>query len=137
MEIPIEDDCFAIRQAARYVSHVYDRHLARVGLTTTQYTILTKLRRSAHTVAELAESMVMERTTLVRATQPLRRDGLISTSPSEADRRALTIRLTERGAQKLTNAQAPWRDAQEEFECRFGAERAAWLRRELLALTRE
>ncbi|TKC88398.1 MarR family transcriptional regulator [Trinickia terrae] len=138
MQIPIEDDCFAIRQAARYVSHIYDRHLAQVGLTITQFSILLRLRRtSPQTASQLADSMVMDRTTLVRAIQPLQRDGLLSSAPSERDRRALSIRLTELGVQKLASAKIPWHAAQEEFEERFGAQRAALLRQELFALTSE
>jgi DNA-binding MarR family transcriptional regulator len=132
----IEDDCFAIRQAARYVSHIYDKHLARVGLTTTQFSILTRLKRHGPLMAsQLAEAMVMERTTMVRAIQPLQRDGLLASTPSEADRRALSIRLTELGAQRLASAVAPWQAAQKEFEERFGKQRAASLRQELFALT--
>jgi DNA-binding MarR family transcriptional regulator len=136
MQIPIEDDCFAIRQAARYVSQIYDRHLARVGLTTTQFSILGRLKRAPQTALQLAEAMVMERTTLVRAIQPLKRDGLISTAPSETDCRAQSIHLTDLGRQKHANAVAPWRAAQQEFERRVGVERAETLRKELLALTR-
>lgn len=136
MQIPIEDDCFAIRQAARYVSHIYDRHLARVGLTTTQFSIMSRLKRAPLTALQLADAMVMERTTLVRAIQPLQRDGLVSALSGPA-RRALSIRLTELGAQRLAAAAHPWRAAQEEFERRFGAQRAASLRQELFALTQE
>jgi DNA-binding MarR family transcriptional regulator len=138
MAIPIEDDCFAIRQAARYVSHIYDKHLAQVGLTTTQFSILTRLKRLGPlTASQLAEAMVMERTTMVRAIQPLQRDGLVVSAPSEVDRRALSISLTELGVQKHASAVAPWNAAQEEFEQRFGAERAASLRHELFAMTNE
>ncbi|MGV2288245.1 MarR family transcriptional regulator [Trinickia sp. YCB016] len=137
MAISIEDDCFAIRQAARYVSHIYDKHLARVGLTTTQFSILGRLKRLGPlTASQLAEAMVMERTTMVRAIQPLNRDGLVASAPSESDRRALSIRLTELGVQKLASAAIPWQTAQEEFEQRFGTQRAASLRQELFALTR-
>jgi DNA-binding MarR family transcriptional regulator len=136
-QIPIEDDCFAIRQAARYVSHIYDRHLARVGLTTTQFSIMSRLKRAPLTALQLAEKMVMERTTLVRAIQPLQRDGLVVSASSGRARRARSIRLTELGERKLAAAAVPWRTAQEEFERRFGAQRAASLRQELFALTRD
>jgi DNA-binding MarR family transcriptional regulator len=133
----IEDDCFAIRQAARYVSHIYDKHLARVGLTTTQFSILTRLKRHGPlTASQLTEAMVMERTTLVRALQPLQRDGLIASAPLASDRRALSIRLTESGVQRLESAVLPWQAAQTEFEARFGPQRAASLRQELFALTK-
>ncbi|MDF4240344.1 MarR family winged helix-turn-helix transcriptional regulator, partial [Salmonella enterica subsp. enterica serovar Isangi] len=60
-----DDDCFAIRQAARYVSQLYDRHLAQVGLTITQFSILGRISRGKSlTMKQLADAMVMERTTL-------------------------------------------------------------------------
>jgi DNA-binding MarR family transcriptional regulator len=137
MEALPDDDCFAIRQAARYVSQLYDRHMAQVGLTITQYSILRRIKRaSPMTMKRLADEMVMERTTLVRALQPLQRDGLLVSRIAEAKSRELALRLTEDGEAKLVAARLCWRAAQEEFERRFGAERAASLRHELFAMTK-
>jgi hypothetical protein len=33
------DDCFALRQAARHISKLYERHLSEVGITPTQFSI--------------------------------------------------------------------------------------------------
>jgi DNA-binding MarR family transcriptional regulator len=137
MEALPDDDCFAIRQAARYVSQLYDRHLAQVGLTITQFSILNRIRRAAPmTMKRLADEMVMERTTLVRALQPLQRDGLLLSRIGEAKSRELALSLTEAGEVKLVAARLLWRAAQDEFERRFGAQRAASLRRELFAMTK-
>src|SRR6185437_12753531 len=68
-----------LRQAARHVSQIYDRHMAQVGLRGTQYSILSKLDRvGPMSLGRLAEIMVMERTALSRAIGPLQRDGLVS-----------------------------------------------------------
>jgi DNA-binding MarR family transcriptional regulator len=132
-----DDDCFAIRQAARYVSQLYDRHMAQVGLTITQFSILSRIKRAAPmTMKQLADEMVMERTTLVRALQPLQRDGLMLSRSAEAKSRELALSLTEAGEAKLVAARLRWRAAQEEFEGRFGAQRAASLRQELFAMTK-
>jgi DNA-binding MarR family transcriptional regulator len=137
MEALPDDDCFAIRQAARYVSQLYDRHMAQVGLTITQFSILRRIKRAAPmTMKKLADEMVMERTTLVRALQPLQRDGLLSSRSAEAKSRELALSLTETGEAKLIAARLRWRAAQDEFERRFGAQRAASLRRELFAMTK-
>jgi DNA-binding MarR family transcriptional regulator len=137
METLPDDDCFAIRQAARYTSQLYDRHLAQVGLTITQFSILSRINRAAPmTMKQLADEMVMERTTLVRALQPLQRDGLVASRSAETRGRGLSLSLSEAGAVKLVAARLQWRAAQEEFERRFGAERAAELRRELFAMTK-
>jgi DNA-binding MarR family transcriptional regulator len=137
MEALPDDDCFAIRQAARYVSQLYDRHMAQVGLTITQFSILSRIKRAVPmTMKQLADEMVMERTTLVRALQPLHRDGLLLRGNPEANSRGLALRLTESGEAKLVEARLRWRAAQEEFERRFGAQRAASLRLELFAMTK-
>src|SRR6185295_8439011 len=75
---PEECNCFAIRAAARHVTQFYDQVIAPTGLRTTQYSILSKLkRRGPLTINALAEDMVMDRTTLGRNILPLERDGLI------------------------------------------------------------
>lgn len=133
-----DDDCFAIRQAARYVSQLYDRHLGNVGLTITQFSLMGRLKRAGPmTMKQLAEVMRMQRTTLVRTIQPLRRNGLISSDAHGADPRALSITLTAAGAERLQAGLAHWNAAQAEFEQRFGGQRAAALRTELFAMTHD
>lgn len=137
VQISPDDDCFAIRQAARFVSQLYDRHLAQVGLKTTQFSILCRLRRRKWmTMKELADAMVMERTSLVRAIQPLQRDGLVFTEASRSNRRVLTLMLTTTGEERLVQAREHWFAAQREFEERFGTQRAASLRGELFDMTK-
>ncbi|MFM0737419.1 MarR family winged helix-turn-helix transcriptional regulator [Paraburkholderia xenovorans] len=138
MEALIEDDCFAIRQAARYVSQLYDRHLANAGLTITQFSLLGRLKRMGPmTMKQLAEVMRMQRTTLVRTIQPLRRNGLVSSEALGADARALSIALTAAGEERLMAGRQHWHAAQAEFEHRFGEQRAAALRSELFDMTKD
>jgi DNA-binding MarR family transcriptional regulator len=131
-----ECNCFALRQAARYVTQIYERHLSRVGLTAAQYTIMAKLARKPHlTMVDLADSMVMERTTLVRALKPLQRDGLVVSEASEHDGRTYLFSLSDAGKHLFEQAAAAWREAQDEFEAKFGRARAKALRTELFNLT--
>lgn len=133
-QLPEHDDCFAVRQAARHLSQLYERHLSAVGLTPTQFSILGMLGRGTSlTMVELAQTLVMERTTLVRALRPLLRSGLVA---DVAATRRRQLALTSCGMARLDLAGAHWRAAQDEFEHRFGARRAAWLRRELFRVTR-
>jgi hypothetical protein len=39
-----DDDCFAVRQAARRISQFYERYLSRANVTPSQYSILALLR---------------------------------------------------------------------------------------------
>ncbi|WP_028227019.1 MarR family winged helix-turn-helix transcriptional regulator [Paraburkholderia ferrariae] len=123
-----------MRQAARHLSQLYERHLSAAGLTPTQFSILGMLGRGPSlTMVELAQALVMERTTLVRALRPLLRSGLVADA-AITRRRQLT--LTPGGEARLAAAGVHWRAAQDEFERRFGPRRAAWLRRELFRVTR-
>lgn len=118
----------ALRQAARHISQLYDRHMARVGLRGTQYSILSKLNRlGAIPPGKLAEAMVMERTALSRAIGPLERDGLVSVGAGP-NGRTRSVSLTAAGIAKFKAAQAQWRRAQAEFEGSFGTRNAEDLR---------
>jgi len=128
-------NCLAVRQAARYVTQLYDRHLAASGLRTGQHGILAKLkRRGLMTINELAAELVIDRTTLGRNLRPLERDGLITITRSRTDRRVKQLRLTEAGDARLEETRHAWVAAQRDFETGFGPERAAQLRGLLKAL---
>src|SRR5215472_2774627 len=121
---PEDCNCFAVRSAARHVSQFYDQFLIPIGLRTTQFSILAKLkRRGPLTINVLAEEMVMDRTTLGRNILPLERDGLIQIEPVLTDRRAKELRL-----KRLQAGVKAWTQAQTQFETTFGAKRAAELR---------
>src|SRR6476619_3214353 len=124
-----ECNCFAVRAAARHVSQFYDQFLAPIGLRTTQFSILAKLKRKGPlTINALAEDMVMDRTTLGRNIQPLERDGLIRIEPAPSDRRAKELHLTKAGEKRLQAGREAWAKAQARFEASFGTKRAAELR---------
>ena len=130
-------NCFAARQASRHLTKLYERHLAGAELTSAQFSILVALDDAGDmTMNELAEAMVMDRTTLLRAIKPLQRDELIVSRPSTDDVRRLVFSLSATGARRLKKALALWSDAQKEFESVVGVGEAARLRRELLALAR-
>jgi DNA-binding MarR family transcriptional regulator len=124
-----ECNCFAVRSAARHVSQFYDQLLMPIGLRTTQFSILVKLKkRGPQTINALAEQMVMDRTTLGRNILPLERDGLIEVRPVPSDRRAKELHLTNAGEKRLQAALKAWAQAQTQFEATFGTKRAAELR---------
>ena len=129
-------NCLAVRQAARHITQIYERHLAPDGVTAAQYSILAKLARLGPiSIGELASLMVMDRTTLTRGLGPLERDGLVSVGDGP-DGRTRRIELTAKGKAKQRTASARWRDAQDEFESQFGPDSAAELRATMQRLTR-
>jgi DNA-binding MarR family transcriptional regulator len=128
--------CQAGRRGARSMSRIYDRHLAPAGISISQFGILTQLEHEPNqSIVALAERMVMERTTLVRALKPLREAGWVASAPTGAGR-TLALALSKQGREKVVEAMPLWRAAQQEFEQAFGAERGAKLRTELWAVSR-
>lgn len=113
-----------LRRATRSVARLYDAHLARAGLTTTQFSLLRSLgrREDPTPLSELAEEQVFERTSLYRALEPLRREGLIALSAGPG--RSKQARLTPRGVRRVAEALPHWQEAQDAFLHEFG--RSAW-----------
>src|ERR1700737_3534165 len=98
-------NCFATRQAARFITKMYESHLATVGLTSTQFSMLAFLDEAGEaTMKDVCDMLVMERTSVVRALQPLERDGLVKIGADRDDPRKNIVRLTRRGAEKFIEA---------------------------------
>jgi DNA-binding MarR family transcriptional regulator len=124
-------NCLALRQAARHLSQIYDRHLAEAGLRGSQYSILSKLSRlGPMPIGKLAATMVMDRTALGRALRPLERDRLVKVGAGP-DGRTRSVSLTAAGEARFKTANVHWGKAQQEFEAKFGADEAAGLRSSL------
>ncbi|MBV9914074.1 MAG: winged helix-turn-helix transcriptional regulator [Sinobacteraceae bacterium] len=130
-------NCFAVRQAARRVTRLYEKHLAESELTSAQFSILGALAEVGQmTMQDLASALGMDRTTLLRAMKPLQREEFLKSRPAEADPRQLMFSLSAAGERKLKQAMPLWLKAQEEFEAEVGVREANQLRRSLLALAK-
>jgi DNA-binding MarR family transcriptional regulator len=128
-------NCFAIRQAARQVTKLYESYLAATHLTSAQFSILGALGEAGPmTMMDLAGALVMDRTTLLRAMKPLQREDLLTSSAGSADPRQLVFSLSAAGQRRLEEALPLWGKAQEKFEGEIGPREAARLRRSLLTL---
>lgn len=115
-------NCFASRKAARLITRIYEEHLAPVGLSSSQFALLAHLDEvGTASMKELVEAMAMERSSVVRALQPLERDGLVVQTPDLEDARRNVIAASAAGRRQLALAVPLWRDAQAEFERKFGA----------------
>ncbi len=128
--------CSALRQAARHVTRFYDEALMPTGLGLNQYAILAKLNRFGPKVMqELAQLLVMDRSTLGHLLRPLEAKGLIEMGSSETDKRRRMISLTAHGVDVMKRAKPLWAKAEKRFERAFGAEKAASLRVTLKQVT--
>jgi DNA-binding MarR family transcriptional regulator len=133
---PFACHCVAARQMARHVSRIYERHLGPSGVTATQLAILSFLaRRSAMTMAEMAELMQMDRTTLLRAVKPLREKAWVKADPQKGEPRRHVLTLSAAGRAKIQKAAPLWQAAQAEYEAEIGPDHARRLRSEFLSMT--
>lgn len=130
------NECYALaaRRHARYLSRFYDGKLASVGLSVSQFSILSYLEEhKLLKLLDLADMLVMERTSLVRALKPLQSAGwVIAERPTSG--RSFDLRLSPAGIQKVEEAAPLWREAQAAFEEHAGRDTAVQLRGQILDL---
>ncbi|MEE9209045.1 MAG: MarR family winged helix-turn-helix transcriptional regulator [Kiloniellales bacterium] len=123
---PTNCTCFGLRKAARAVTQMYDQALKPSGLRATQLSLLAVTERAGpRRMAEIAELLVMDRTTLTRNLKPLLDQGLLE-RVAGADRRRRPIAITAKGRAALAQALPYWREAQMHMAGSLG--RARWRR---------
>lgn len=119
--------CGRLRRLTRRITAVYDHALAPCGLRVTQFSLMSSvLKLQAPTLSVLADTMDMERTTLLRNLHPLVDAGWIRVEPT-AHSRKREIRLTPAGRAKWDQAKPLWRVAQNAVNSALGESEVAWL----------
>jgi DNA-binding MarR family transcriptional regulator len=129
-------DCvgFNLRKATRAVTQLYDEMLRPTGIRGTQYSLLVVLKIVGPVlVTDLAEKIVMDRTTLSRNLDVMEKQSLVSVAPGE-DRRTRWVTITETGATVLLEAYPLWQQAQAKIRENMGEERLQALMADLSAL---
>jgi DNA-binding MarR family transcriptional regulator len=117
--------CFNVRKSARVITKHYDDALQSLELKPTQFTILAILSSvDSITVTDLADYMILDRTTLTRNLRPLEKQGMIKTGAGE-DRRKRMISLSKKGLNILKEAIPLWTQAQKEITKYMGSNRFA------------
>jgi DNA-binding MarR family transcriptional regulator len=128
----------SLRKAARRLGKLYDAVLEPSGLKATQCILLTQIYDlGSPTMAELANSLLMDLSATRHSLGPLIRDHLVRLRVDPKDRRVRRVTLTPSGEAKFKEANQLWQKAQDRFERAFGPARAAKLRSELRFLTSE
>lgn len=114
---------YKLRQLLRRVSQRYDEELAKAGLKTTQYSLLSNvLNRGPVRPGDLARVMAMDASTLTRNLKPLLTAGWVELGAG-ADGRSRLVTITEAGRSKRSEAQQHWRVAQQAMNEMLGTER--------------
>jgi DNA-binding MarR family transcriptional regulator len=126
--------CHNLRKAARAVTQVYEAALEPAGLKATQISVLVALAlRESVPLTRLAQSLVMDRTTLTRNLQPLKKKGWVEIERGP-DRRERYVALTRAGRATLERALPLWQVVQGRIAAAFGGGRLAVLVGELNAV---
>lgn len=129
--------CITLRRAAQAISDLYDAHMAVIGITVNQYSLLSKLGHYPNcSVSELAEYARLERTTVVRALKPLTAKGWIKDLADEGERKR-NLCLTSEGEEIVKKGKVIWHQEQEEIERRLGKDGAEQLQELLEKLMEE
>ncbi|MFI4937311.1 MAG: MarR family winged helix-turn-helix transcriptional regulator [Candidatus Berkiellales bacterium] len=120
-----------MRKATRAVTQFFDHCLEPAGIRATQFTLLVSMASvSAHTLTEMANTLVMDRTTLTRNLKPLEKLGFIQTIEPR-DKRSKAYALTDQGRAALTKGVPLWQTAQNKIVAGLGESRFEHLLGEL------
>lgn len=116
--------CDTLRQTSRVVTRMYDEFLRPLNLRVTQFIVLRYLEASGETrLNDLATSIRLEQTTIVRSLRPLEEHGWIRSRPGH-DRRERHVSITREGEQLLAKAVPLWKKAQAHLRDRVSV--ATW-----------
>ena len=108
--------CHALRKASRAVSRLYDEELRKIGLRTTQFSLLAYLSRVGEVrQGDLGELMLLEETTVTRNLRPLINAGWVTVRPG-TDRREKHVTITTAGTKTLKQALPVWVETQRKMK---------------------
>ena len=118
---------FLLRQLMRRVTKHYDFEMGKIGLKTTQFSLLSHiLKLGPVRPSDLASAMTLEPSTLTRNLKPLLAAGWVALADG-SDGRSRSITITEAGRSKRAEAQRRWKSAQLGLNQILGFERVAAL----------
>ena len=116
-----------LRQLTRRVSQHYDHEMGKIGLKTTQYSLLSQVvHRGPIRPGDLAKAMALDASTLTRNLRPLVAAGWLTVGAGTDDRSHL-VAITQAGRDKRAEAQRRWKAAQDSLNELLGVERVVAL----------
>ena len=112
--------CISLRKAANHISKLYDHELSALDIKITQYSTLKNIQDLGNpTVHELSRKLDLERTTVLRNLDKLKKIDLISYKKNDVNK-IKVISLTVNGTKKLNDAEVIWEKSQQKFLNAFG-----------------
>jgi DNA-binding MarR family transcriptional regulator len=120
-----------LHQLVRQLDQLYDAELAKAGLKTTQYSLLSYVVRLGPVrPVDLARAMKVQPSTLTRNLQPLQAAGWVEVGAGD-DARSRSVSATDSGRAKQQLAQRHWKAVQQELNRRLGTAQVAALHQQL------
>jgi len=106
-------NCLNIRRASQALTEVYDGYLKPSGLKVSQFSLLKHIKKLGPiSVSNLALSMRLDRTTLVRNMKTIENKELIQDISIQGSRDR-QLKLTDKGIEVLEIGELHWNEAQE------------------------
>ncbi len=125
-----------MRKSARKITQFYENSLREAGIKPTQFSILAALANTGPIqLTQLADRLVLERTSLTRNLNVLERNTWIDIQPGEEDSRQRVVSLTRNGYKQLDHAIPYWQKAQKAIARDMGQDTITGLRRTLGEMT--
>ena len=107
--------CISVRKASNNISKLYDNELSILDIKITQYSALKIIQDlRSPSVIELSKKLNLDRTTVLRNLDKLKKLGLISYKKSKTNKLKI-ICLTDNGIKKLNKAKVIWEKTQKKF----------------------
>ena len=116
-------ECLAMRSRliGRTVTGIYDDALRPVGVTAGQLNLLAVVvRRGPISPGEVARLLNIEKSTMSRNVERMKRNGWLAVHPGDSAR-SQGLRITESGRKILVDAEPRWREAQDSARAILGA----------------
>jgi DNA-binding MarR family transcriptional regulator len=114
--------CGNVRMASRALTSLYDAHLAPAGITSAQLPVLwAVIAAEPLSMREIADWLVMDKTTVSRNVAALESMGLLGLQPGP-DARVKLASSTAKGRKAFSRAIPLWKAAQLEVEKKVGRE---------------
>jgi DNA-binding MarR family transcriptional regulator len=112
--------CQNLRKTSRAITQFYDKLLAPSGINSTQLALLRTISiGNSSTISEISRKMYMDRTTLTRSLELLKKQDLIQIE-SSSDRRKRIVTITSKGKAQINKAFPLWENAQSIIMEKFG-----------------
>jgi DNA-binding MarR family transcriptional regulator len=118
----IASDCIAVRVRLinRVVTALYDEALRPHGLRVSQANVLVVVARQGEgKPAEICRLLRLEKSTLSRDVEVMKREGWLASEPPHGGRNQ-TLRVTPEGLKLLAKTQPAWEAAQSEARALIG-----------------